>query len=68
MFGKQFQSLLFQYCNPNNCRSFTFLKAIEKSKGNIFAIFTFGVRKGDIYRYRVIFGRAITLERAIKKR
>ena len=42
------------YCNSNSFRSFTLLKALAKSNGNLFAI--------------AIVGRAITLEREPSKK
>ena len=36
------------YCDSNSCRSFTLLKALAKSNGNLFAI----AFKSDNYRYR----------------
>ena len=44
------------YCDNNSCRSFTLLKALAKSNGNLFAI---AIRATTI----AIASRAITLER-----
>ena len=46
------------YCDNNSCRSFTLLKALAKSNGNLFTI---AIRATTIAI--AIVGRAITLER-----
>ena len=51
------------YCDSNSCRSFTLLKALAKSNGNLFAI----AFKSDNYRYRDSWKSDNFRERAIKK-
>jgi hypothetical protein len=51
------------YCDSNTCRYFTLLKALAKSKGNLFAI----AFKSDNYRYRDSWKSHNFRERAIKK-
>ena len=54
------------YCNSNSCRSFTLLKALAKSNGNLFAtVFKWRERATNIIF--AIVGRAITLEREPSK-
>ena len=49
------------YCDSNSCRSFTLLKALAKSNGNLFAI-SFKSEKRTTTIAIAKVGRAITLE------
>jgi len=49
------------YCDSNSCCSFTLLKALAKSTGNLFAIAFKSVKERQV-------GRAITLERKSSKK
>ena len=51
---------LYEFCDINSCRSFTLLKALAKSNGNLFAI-AFKSEKGDSWK------RDNFRERGIKK-
>ena len=55
------------YCDSNSCRSFTLLKALAKSNGNLIAI-ALRARKSDNYRYRDSWKSNNFRERAIKEK
>ena len=55
---------LSNYCDSSSCRSFTLLKALAKSNGNLFAV----AFKSDNYRYRDSWKSDNFRERAIKKK